>query len=244
MVTKVIAHRGASKYAPENTMSAFELAVEMGADGIETDVQLTKDHIPVLIHDENVKRTTNGTGLISQLTFKQVKQLDAGAWFHPSFSGATILSLDEFLQWFANKSLYLNIELKNNKIEYKNIEAIVYEMLGHHKLLNRSTISTFNPNSIKRMKSYRKNLEVAFLTSKRYRNLVQLTKELGGNALHIKYRLLNRPLVEHIHQENMAVRVYTINKTSRMLNCYQHECDGIFTDIPDKAKHVRKLVFN
>ncbi|MFD2045933.1 glycerophosphodiester phosphodiesterase [Ornithinibacillus salinisoli] len=244
MQTKIIAHRGASKYAPENTMDAFKIAYEMGAEGIETDVQLTKDHVPVLIHDENVKRTTNGTGLVNNYTFTEIKQLDAGAWFNQSFAGNTILSLEEFLQWFVHKPLYLNIELKNNKIEYKNLESIVYEMLEHFQLLNRSTISTFNPNSIKRMRRYRKHVEVAFLTSRRNRNLAQLTKDLGGNALHVKYRLLHANLVEQCHQKNMPIRVYTINKTVRMFNCYKYGCDGIFTDVPDKALHVRNLYTN
>src|SRR5690625_7581403 len=113
MSNAIFAHRGASKYAPENTMAAFKFAYELGAEGIETDVQLTKDNIPVLIHDERVKRTTNGTGYIKDLTWNQVKQLDAGSWFSKKFTGAGIISLDEFLQWIQFKPLYLNIELKN-----------------------------------------------------------------------------------------------------------------------------------
>ncbi|WP_342028666.1 glycerophosphodiester phosphodiesterase [Oceanobacillus limi] len=243
-MTKVIAHRGASKYAPENTLPAFKLAEDMGAEGIETDIQLTKDNVPVLIHDENVKRTTNGTGLVKDYTFHQLKQLDAGSWYSQTYSGVSILSLEEFLQWAVYKPLYLNIELKNNKIEYKNIESIVFEMLQHFQLVNRSTISTFNPNSIKRMKKFRSEVEIAFLTSRRYKNVVQLTKEIGGNALHVKYRLLQQRLVEKCHQENMAIRVYTINKAPRMINCIKQGCDGIITDVPNIAKQVRKLASN
>lgn len=85
MTTKIIAHRGASKLAPENTMYAFELAYNLGAEGIETDVQLTKDNIPVLIHDETVRRTTNSNGYVKDFTFEELSTLDAGSWFSPIF---------------------------------------------------------------------------------------------------------------------------------------------------------------
>src|SRR5690625_1608942 len=144
MSNAIFAHRGASKYAPENTMAAFKFAYELGAEGIETDVQLTKDNIPVLIHDERVKRTTNGTGYIKDLTWSQVKQLDAGSWFSKKFTGTGIISLDEFLQWIQFKPLYLNIELKNNRIAYKHIESIVFERIAHYKLIEITILINFN----------------------------------------------------------------------------------------------------
>lgn len=238
-MTKIYAHRGASQLAPENTMSAFKFAYKLGAEGIETDVHLTKDHIPVLIHDEHVKRTTDATGYIKDYTFNQLKQLDAGSWFSNEFLGEQIISLEEFLNWIKQKSLSINIELKNNKIDYKNIESIVYEMLSHYQLLERTVLSTFNADSIKRMKRF-KHIEVALLTSRRNRNLVKHAKDLGANALHIKYRLLKSQLVELAHKENMAVRVYTINKLAHMKRCFAQGCAGIFTDIPNIALEQRK----
>ncbi|WP_188453724.1 glycerophosphodiester phosphodiesterase [Virgibacillus oceani] len=240
MTTKIIAHRGASKLAPENTMPAFRLAHELGSDGIETDVQLTKDNVPVLIHDEHVKRTTNGIGYIKDLTINQVKQLDAGSWFSKKYAGTSIITLEEFLHWIKPKPLYLNIELKNNKIDYKNIETIVYEMVKHYQLLNRTTLSTFNPNSVKRINKLHSDIKVAFLTS-RNKNLISYAQSLGANALHVKYRLLNRLLVEQCQKANMKIRVYTLNRPSRILKSYALKCDGIFTDVPNIAQHYRKL---
>ncbi|SDQ52436.1 glycerophosphodiester phosphodiesterase [Virgibacillus salinus] len=240
-MTKIIAHRGASTLAPENTMAAFNLAYEQGAEGIETDVHLTKDNVPVLIHDEHVKRTTNSTGYIKDYTFKQLKQLDAGSWFSLKFAGSAIISLEEFLGWIQNKPLCLNIELKNNKIDYKNLENIVYEMVSHYQLLNHTTLSTFNPTSIERLKRFNGNIGVALLTSKRRKNLVSYTKDLGANAIHIKYRLLNQLFIDKCHQEQMAVRVYTINKPAHMSRSFQLGCDGIFTDVPHKALQYREL---
>src|SRR5699024_4421001 len=117
---------------------------QMGADGIETDVHLTKDKIPVLFHDEQVKRTTNGRGFIKDLTVKQLKTLDAGSWFSTRFSGTTITTLEEFLSWVKNKPLRINIELKNNKIDYQHLESKVYEMVEAFQLQERTLYSTFN----------------------------------------------------------------------------------------------------
>jgi len=236
---KIFAHRGTSKHAPENTMAAFSLAYQQGADGIETDVHLTKDHVPVLMHDERINRTTNGTGYIKNHTFNQLKDLDAGSWFSPEFIGSRIISLDEFLEWIQDKPLYLNIELKNNKIDYNHLEHIVYDRIAHYHLLHRTTLSTFNPKSVKRLKHMNRNIGVALLISKRYKNLVSAAKDLGANAIHIKYRLLNQLLVDRSHQENMAIRVYTVNKPKSMMRSFSMGCDGIFTDVPKTAIQYR-----
>ncbi|WP_010093148.1 glycerophosphodiester phosphodiesterase [Ornithinibacillus scapharcae] len=241
MTTKIIGHRGASKLAPENTMYAFELAYQLGAEGIETDVQLTKDNVPVLIHDETLKRTTNGTGYVKEFTYEELKQLDAGSWFASEFSDARIISLEEFLVWIKPKDLYLNIELKNNKIDYQDLESIVYESLKSHRLIDRTTISTFSSKSIKRLSKYKNDLEIAYLTSKKKPNLVEYAKDLGANALHIKYRLLNSELMQQAIAQKMPVRIYTVNKYKQMMNCYQLNCNGIFTDVPYKAITFRKV---
>ena len=240
MQTKIFAHRGASKLAPENTMPAFQLAYESGADGIETDVQLTKDLVPVLIHDEHLKRTTNGSGYIKDYTFSELTQLDAGSWFSDEFAGVSIISLDHFLRWIKSTSLCINIELKNNKINYLHLEKAVYEMVDYYRLQDRTILSTFNQHSVKRMEHFT-DIEIALLTSKGNKNLVSLAKTLGANALHIKYRLLKSKLIKQAKQENMAVRVYTVNKRTKMMKCFLHHCDGVFTDMPDRGLKYRKV---
>ncbi|CDQ39731.1 MULTISPECIES: glycerophosphodiester phosphodiesterase [Virgibacillus] len=242
MNTKIFAHRGASKYAPENTMPAFKLACNMNADGIETDVQLTKDNIPVLFHDEQLKRTTGTVGYVKDFTYEQLKQLDAGRWYSNEFEHITIPSLDDFLNWIKAKPLYLNIELKNYKIDYKHIESIVYDAIAYHQLLNRTTISTFNPNSIRRLRNKKDTIGVAFLTSKKYKRLVSFAEEMGANAIHIKYRLLNKRLVEESHRRNMKLRVYTVNKPARIIRSLETSVNGIITDVPDQAIHCKKII--
>ncbi|WP_077326826.1 glycerophosphodiester phosphodiesterase [Virgibacillus siamensis] len=240
MSTAIIAHRGASKVAPENTMSAFKIAYQSGADGIETDVQLTKDRVPVLMHDERLKRTTNGSGYIKNYTFHELQSLDAGSWFSKNFSGEKIITLHELLKWLLNKPLYLNIELKNNKIDYENLENIVVDMISQFHLQNRTIISTFNPTSVRRLRTVTQQIEIAYLTSKRKHNIIRNAKQLGANAVHVKYRLLSKKLMQQSKEENMPVRVYTVNRPGRMRRCFDYQCDGIFTDQPEQALHYRR----
>ncbi|GGF08684.1 glycerophosphoryl diester phosphodiesterase [Halobacillus andaensis] len=238
--TLIYAHRGASKLAPENTMPAYQLASESGADGIEIDVQLTKDRIPVLIHDENVRRTTNGTGFVQEYTLDYIKKLDAGSWFSTKFSDCSIVTLEEFLCWFKFKPMVLNVELKTNVIEYKEIENIVYEALAKHRMLNRTVISSFNLNSITRMHEINPNVQTAFLTSTKRQNLAKFAKENGSTSLHVKYRLLDKKLLKNCRRNDMSLRVYTINRPSYMEKCFNLGCDGIFTDVPHEAVEYRK----
>ncbi|MUV39710.1 Glycerophosphodiester phosphodiesterase [Lentibacillus sp. JNUCC-1] len=244
MQTMIIAHRGASKQAPENTLPAFDLAWQAGAEGIETDVQLTKDHVPVLIHDERINRTTNGSGYVKDYTFNELKQFDAGGWFDKSFSGTGIISLDDFLNWLSDKPLYLNLELKNNKIEYKDLEVIVVEHLNHYRILNDTTLSSFNPHSIERLNQMNPEIDTALLVSKkRGADVVQKAHSIGAKSLHIKYKFLTPALAAQCRQKNIALRVFTVNSSRRMAHCFQTACTGIFTDLPDKALQFRH-VFN
>lgn len=116
------AHRGASGYFPENTMLAFEKAVSLGATGIETDIHMTKDGVLVLIHDERVDRTTNGTGFVKDYTYKELLKLDAGSYFSKEFEGLKVPTLEELFQFASHNELKLDLELKNNIVQYENIE--------------------------------------------------------------------------------------------------------------------------
>lgn len=242
--TKIFAHRGASQLAPENTMEAFHLAYEMGADGIETDVQLTKDGVPVLIHDIRVDRTTNGHGFVKDFTYDELVKLDAGSWFSKTYAGTKILSLKQFLTWIKPTSLLLNLELKNNQIDYEQLETIVYDMLRQHRLLERTVISTFSTKSIETLQTYRGQVEIAYLTSKGRADLVNYAKQIEADAIHINYRLLKRALLHEATQHKLAIRVFTVNRRWHMLKCFQLGVAGLFTDIPAKAVNMRRYLKN
>ncbi|MDC1541872.1 glycerophosphodiester phosphodiesterase [Candidatus Pseudothioglobus singularis] len=232
---KIIAHRGASRYAPENTMPAFQLAYEMQADGIELDVHLTKDRVPVIIHDEHVGRTTNGKGFVRDFTYSELKKLDAGSWFSPKFIDTKILSLEELLHWIRSKDMFLNIELKNNKYDYPELEPIVYEMVKHHQVLERTCFSTFNPTSIHRLRKLDHHAEIALLTSKKTNDLIGYAKKLGANAIHIQKNLIGRKLAREAKERNMPIRVYTVNKPFAFIRLNRYHLSGIITDVPDIA---------
>lgn len=236
----IIAHRGASKYAPENTMAAFKIAYDDGADAIETDVHLTKDFVPIIMHDEDVKRTTNGKGLIKDLTYNQISSLDNGSWFNKSFSNERIPTLEKFLQWAYKKNIRINLELKNNKIDYPYLETIVYEQLVTFNMLENTILSTFNSDSIQCLSRYKKDVEIAYLTSNANR-LFERTKELGVNSLHLKYKLLSEKLMHQAQNEDVFIRVYTVNKMSQILRVFEHNCAGLITDVPKKARKLKKL---
>lgn len=240
MTTKIYAHRGASQYAPENTLAAFQLAYDMKADGIETDVQLTKDRIPILIHDECLDRTTDGLGYVKDYTLAELKELDAGSWFSKEFTNTKLITLEEFLKWIRYKPLYLNIELKNNKIDYDGLETIVYDMVKEYQLVDRTTLSTFSRKSVQRLKKFNQQIEIAYLTSKRNKKLLSEARDMGANAIHIHYKLLHPTLMAESIKLNMNVRVYTVNKRSAIHKCFQLNTAGIFTDVPDVALAYKK----
>ncbi|MFS0562012.1 glycerophosphodiester phosphodiesterase [Terribacillus sp. 179-K 1B1 HS] len=240
MSTKIFAHRGASKYAPENTMAAFRLAELMQADGIETDVQLTKDQVPVIIHDESINRTTNKRGLVRKLTYEELCQADAGAWFSRDYAGEKIISLDVFLRWIKKTPMLLNLELKTNKYPYPGIEEIVLQRLWDHGMKDRTTISSFNADTIRRISDLDGDIDTGFLTSRRPRQLFSLLEEIGANALHPKYRLLNKKLIQECKQHHVPIRVYTVNQPVFILRALEANCDVIISDVPDRALELQK----
>ncbi|MGP4072404.1 glycerophosphodiester phosphodiesterase [Piscibacillus sp. B03] len=234
---KIFAHRGASRYAPENTLPAFEIAHELGADGIELDVQLTKDLIPVIIHDENIRRTTNGTGFVQNYTLDELQEFDAGYWFSKQYLHTPIMSLKEFLQWVQNKNMLVNIELKTNVIEYPTIERRVIELLTEYNMINKTTISSFNPYTIQRVRDVSADIELAWLTKNQVKDIEQFLHEIGANTIHIKSRLLSSKMVKRLLNYDIPFRVYTVNRVSLARKCVTMGADGLFTDIPDVIKN-------
>lgn len=241
MVTMIYAHRGASGNAPENTMAAFKKALSEEAEGIETDVQLTKDGVPVLIHDERLKRTTGAAGLVKDVTYEQIKSFHIHDGYQKHHD-KSVPSLEEFLKWAEDKPLHLNLELKNNKIEYEHMENIVLELLESYNLLERTVISSFNPSSLKKVKQINSNIEIALLTGKRIFYHLAAAKHVGASALHIKTTLLRPRLVNACRKENVKLRVYTPNAEYRMARCMLLGCDGLITDFPQRAVACRKTL--
>lgn len=237
--TLVLAHRGASKIAPENTEAAFQKAMQMGADGVELDVQLTKDKKLVVIHDERVDRTTNGIGYVKDLTLKEIKKLDAGSYFSPKFAGERILTLEEALELTRNSKL-INIEIKNIIIKYKNIEREVVSIIKKMNLESKVICSSFNHYSIAMIKQLSPEIKTGLLyVSTLYKPWIYATT-LGVEAIHPHYYSVSSEIVNDCHDNNIKVNVWTVDDKDAIKQMISNQVDTLITNYPEIALKILK----
>ncbi|WLR49721.1 glycerophosphodiester phosphodiesterase [Bacillus tianshenii] len=237
-MTKIFGHRGAAADYPENTMISFQAAYEAGADGIELDVQQTKDGELVVLHDESVNRTTDGSGYVKDLTFAQISSINAAARWSTVTSQA-IPTLEEVLQWASDKPIWLNIELKNNVFPYKGMEERLILLLRKYGNAERIILSSFNHESIVKITRSNPEYETALLLSDSLVAPWVYANQLGITALHPKWRHVDKHFIEHAHMHETAVRPYTVNKVEVMKRLIHAKVDAIITDYPEKAVQLR-----
>ncbi|MCR6098223.1 glycerophosphodiester phosphodiesterase [Salipaludibacillus agaradhaerens] len=240
--TLIFAHRGASGTYPENTMDAYKAAAEAGADGLEVDVQLSKDGVPVLIHDETVNRTTNGEGWVKDLTYEELQTMDAGSWFHDDFSHATIPSLEELLIWLRGQSLYLNIELKTGIVHYPGIENAVIKLIKQYDLIDRVILSSFNHYSLVTVRQLHPTIETAILFMEGLYEPWDYAKTVGAQSLHCSLPVAVPKLLMAAAEADTPVRPFTVNERSHMKALFQAKCAAIMTDWPEQALQVREEI--
>ncbi len=221
----VIAHRGASGLAPENTMAAHRIAFRTGAHMIETDVQETEDGKLVCIHDFDVDRTTNGSGAIAELSYREIREFDAG-------DGENIPSLEEVLDYTRGK-LKLNIELKVTDIEKK-----VLDLVKERKMIPDVTISSFLHGTLVSIRDLDTEVSTAVLVTKLRDDMISYVNELEANALNPNHKTISPVLVNDAHSNNVLIFPWTVNSASRMEVLYSMGVDGIITDFPDVAIKV------
>ena len=155
----VIAHRGASSYAPENTLAAFDLALQMGARHIELDVDMTSDGHVVVIHDDTVDRTTNGSGPVTGHTLAALRALDAGSWFGAAFAGAQIPTLDEVLARYQGRA-HVHTEIKGHTTDLSHRTA---DLVRHHRMSDQVTITSFQRVRLEEVRAYAPELPTGWL---------------------------------------------------------------------------------
>ncbi len=234
-----IAHRGFSGIYPENTMIAFKKAVEVGCDGIETDLHITKDGIIVICHDETIDRTTNGSGFIHDYSYKELCKFDAGIKFNKEFKGEKIPSIDEFLDYVKDKNLLINLELKNDILRYNEFEKKVIEKIYKFKLENNAILSSFNHYSMIRVKEYDSNIKTGLLCSATLYNVHDYVKIVGADALHPFYpSVMNEKIVDCIKKNGIRINAYTVNEEKYMKKLVELGIDGIITNYPDKLNKI------
>jgi glycerophosphoryl diester phosphodiesterase len=234
MNTKVIAHRGFSAKAPENTLAAFQWAIKTKADGIELDVHLTLDGEVVVIHDEKIDRTTTGQGWIKDFTIAELRQFQNGVWFSEEYSDQIIPTLDEVLELASNTELLLNIELKNNVIFYSGLEETVVHKVEHFGLEKQVVISSFNHTSLAYLHQFRPNWSIAALYEEHLYKPWIYAKTFGASALHPIYTVVTEEMIEQCNQHGILVRPYTVNCTQDMKRFVDLQVDAIITDFPDQ----------
>lgn len=237
-MTRIWAHRGARRDAPENTLPAFELAVEQGADGVEFDVQLTADGTVVVIHDETVDRTCDGTGPVVGFRLADLQRLDASGG-REGFAGSRIPTLEEVLELLVPTGLALNIELKNSEEEYPGLEEQVLAALAAHDIADRVALSSFNHYSLKKLQHLGATSELGMLYTDPLYKPWRYAARLGVGALHPPARyLFTGRYVRKAHASGLAVRPWVVNADARLTRMFEWGVDAVFTDVPGVARRL------
>ena len=241
--TEVIAHRGFSGRAPENTPAAFRLALESRADRVEFDVLLTRDGVPVVIHDALLDRTTNGRGLVAEMDLSAIRALDAGSWFDPRFAGERVPTLDETLALCSDR-IAVNVEIKEEAVvpgtcRPESIESRVIEALRRYGLLGSAVVSSFDLLSTQRIRQLEPSLacEILFNRPGGFPTLSDLeaVKSGGFRGLSLSTDELRGwpEVVARAHELGLGVKVYTVDDPTEMAMLLDLGVDGIFTNRPD-----------
>ncbi len=246
----VISHRGANQVAPQNTIAAFEKSIEIGCDGFETDIHLTKDGIPVVCHNFTIDETSTGKGAIKNMTLEELRQYDFGSYKGAEFEGVKIPTLDEFLEVskkMGDKMSVLNIEIKSEKFGEAGTDIVVkaIDAVKNHGLFDKLLISSFDPSVLVVCKKVDKACKTGILYSPD--NLISLKiatrpvsfcKEIGADALHPFFMYVTRLYVERAHRAGIQVNPWTINKESTAKHLIKLGVDGLITDNPGLMNDV------
>ncbi|SHK16758.1 glycerophosphoryl diester phosphodiesterase [Geosporobacter subterraneus DSM 17957] len=234
----IIGHRGASAYAPENTMASFKKALALGADGLEIDVQMSKDGHLVICHDERVDRTTDGTGAIQALTLKELQKLDAGSWFSKEFKGEKIPVLEDLLDCLRGRNILLNIELKNGIVLYEGLEEKILEALGIYRMEHCTVLSSFNHYSLLKIKGLNPRIKVGILYVAGMVRPWEYARSIGADGLHPIYYSVRPEIVAGAQTHQMPIYTYTVNEISDLEKIAGMEVAGIITDYPDRGRNA------
>lgn len=238
----VVAHRGFSGAAPENTMAAFKKAMEVGSDMIECDVHLSRDGEVVVIHDDTLKRTTNGDGRVRDFTLRELKRLDAGAWFGAQFSGEKIPTLKQVLELTRGK-IPLQIELKEDDLGQPALLELVdrsFQEVEKAGMLDQVLFSSFNRSAIERIREKNPNHPLALIHNKPWNSLQEITGGTPFPLLSCSGKVLNSNNASRARQQGVRILVWTLNTEEQMEHFLKVGVDGIVTNYPDRLINVLK----
>lgn len=224
--TIIFGHRGLPAQFPENSLAGFRYAIENGVEGLEFDVQLTRDQVPVIMHDERIDRTTNGTGRLEDFRYAQLKQFQL-------VNGELIPTLDDFLALVAGQDVCLNLEFKTDKVQYPGIEALVLEKVSQADLIQEVIFSSFHLATLQTARIIAPDQNYCFLSDH-----VMLDPETFIRQAHLSGLHLNH--YQPVGQ--FAERIWTVNSRYQLTTLFKRQVHGIFTDDFETAMQIRDQV--
>lgn len=236
----VIAHRGASAAAPPNTLAAFEKAAELGADGVEFDVHLSADGVPVVIHDSTVDATTDGSGRVADLSLDALKQLDAGSHFSPAFAGERIPTLEEILEAVGQR-LLLNVELKSTSLRENGLERAVTAQVERHGLSDGVLFSSFNPFALRRAKRIAPHIRAGLLYAPNLPLPLRrawLAPLFPHEARHPEHTMVDARFMAWARRRGYQVNTWTVDEPAEMQRLINLGVNAIITNVPDVLRQV------
>ena len=237
-MTKNFAHRGFSGKYPENTLLAFQKAIEAGADGAELDVQLTKDGEVVIIHDETIDRTTDGKGYVVDYTYDELSKFDASYIYRGQMGFNKIPTLREYFELVKDLDFITNVELKTGINEYLGIEEKVYDLIKEFKLEKKVIISSFNHFSVLRMKKIAPELKYGFLSEDWIINAGAYTASHNVQCYHPRFNNLIQEVVEELKKNGLEINTWTVNKEEDIRDLINKKIDILIGNYPDLIKQI------
>jgi glycerophosphoryl diester phosphodiesterase len=237
----IFAHRGASADAPENTMAAFKLAYDQGADAIELDAKLTADGQVVVMHDDTVDRTTNGSGSVKSLTLVDLLRLDAGSKFPPLFKSEKVPSLEQVFEALGRK-IFINVELTNYSSPMDDLTDKVVALVKKYNLEESVLLSSFNLIALIQARKLLPKVALGFLTFAGLAETALRSRLVRFGpllALHASYKDFTSYLVQTSHQARSRIHVFTVNQPAEIQQLFKAGADGIFTGNPQLAIKIR-----
>jgi glycerophosphoryl diester phosphodiesterase len=233
----IFAHRGASAYAPENTLVAFKLAHVQGADAIELDAKLSADGHVVIMHDDTVNRTTDGSGSVSSLTLADLRSLDAGSKIPPLFKSEKVPSLEQVFEAMGRK-IFINVELTNYSTPKDDLAEKVVALVKKHNLKESVILSSFNMIALIQARKLLPEVALGFLTYNGLAETALRSRMVHFGpllALHASFKDFSPFLVQTTHHSKSRIHVYTVNQPTEIHQLFIGGVDGIFTADPQLA---------
>ena len=239
-LSQVIGHRGAASYAPENTLEGIHTAADMDIDWVELDVKLTKDGIPILFHDDELSRTTNGSGLVMETNYSDIQDLEAGSWFGESFTGIKIPTLEEAIEVLIDRNLGLNLEIKSCHGRETETTEVALDILSQYwDDHNRLLISSFDPASLEAAQHVANDWARGLLLAPEGEESVlnpnwkDLADHLDVKTVNLGTKIATRDTVQEILELDYIPLIYTVNDPIQAREYQNWGVASVFSDEPD-----------